>query len=48
MLHKFSQIFALAFTARATPSTGGIEGISKDVSKTTSFGTKIYTTIFKL
>lgn len=50
MLHKFSQIFALAFTDMDTPSTVGIEGISQDVSSTyfvaTSFGTRIYTTIF--
>lgn len=52
MLHKFSQIPALAFTDMATPSTVGIEGISQDVSSTyfvtTSFGTRIYATIFKI
>lgn len=47
MLHMLSQIFALAFTDGATPSTGDSEDVSKDVSITTSFGTKIYTTIFK-
>lgn len=52
MLHKFSQIFALAFTDMDTPSTIGIEGISQDVFSTyfvgTSFRIRIYTTIFKI
>lgn len=34
MLHKISQISALAFTDMATPSTVSIEGISQDVSST--------------
>lgn len=50
MLHKFSQLSALAFTDMATPSTVGIEDISQDVSSTyfvtISFGTRIYATIF--
>lgn len=52
MLHKFSQISSLAFTDMATPSTVGIEDTSQDVSSTyfvaTSFGTRIYATVFKI
>lgn len=50
MLRKLSQILALAFIDVATPVD--VEDISRDVCINnfvdTSFGTKIYTTTFKI